>query len=445
MLNFCINIFLKSLEWTKCKKKTFTSNFCYWFFPERLYLIMVRSFDMKLLKKAITFAFLSILVMPVFSGEKYNFSGKPLKDKKSVAFNDCTAIELAEKMRCGWNLGNTLDANSKTGLASEESWHQPLTTKEMIDAVAAAGFKTIRLPCSWANHLIDSNYTIDTAWMARVKEIVDWCIEDGLYVILNDHHDNYERKGLMPRGKGYYPSSLNYNESMLFTKNLWAQISLAFNKGYDEHLIFELFNEPRLRGHEHEWWYNQGCTVCRDGAGNLNKLNQIALNTIRASGKNNAKRFVMVTGLAASINSYQADSSWKLPKDSVEDRLLISVHLYTPYSFAMENPGETVFMEKHRGELVYNFGWLNEHFVSKGIPVIIGEYGATNKNNTEERVKWFECFVSESHKYNMVTCLWDNGDWNAKNTFEEKFGFFNRKEKTWYFPEIIDTIMRCSE
>ena len=396
------------------------------------------------MKKCLAVVFISIMMLSSFAGEKYNFSKKALKDKKSVTFNDCTAMELAQKMKCGWNLGNTLDANGKTGLESEESWGQPLTTKEMIDAVAKAGFKTIRIPCSWANHFIDANYTIDPAWMARVKEIVDWCIEDGFYVILNDHHDNYEHQNLIPKEKGYYPSSLNYNESMLFTKNVWAQISLAFNKGYDEHLIFEVFNEPRLREHDHEWWYNQGCTVCKDGANNLNKLNQLALNTIRASGKNNAKRFVMVTGLAASINSYQADSSWKLPKDSIEGRLLISVHMYTPYSFAMENPGETVFMEKHRGELEYNFKWLNDRFVSQGLPVIIGEYGATNKNNLEERVKWFGYFVSESRKYNMVTVLWDNGDPNANNTFEEKFGFFNRKEKSWFFPEIIDIIIKSS-
>lgn len=432
------------------KKKKFLTIFCYGIPLIQLY----KGYDYKIRRikmKKLMLHFLSIVMLSsimltsAWAGDKYNFSSKKaLKDKKSVKFNDCTSMELAEKMKCGWNLGNTLDANAKEGMASEESWGQPLTTKEMIDAVAAAGFKTIRLPTSWANHFIDSNYTIDSAWMKRVKEIVDWCIADGLYVILNDHHDNYERSGQIPRGKGYYPTSLGYNESMLFTKNLWAQISMAFNGGYDEHLIFELFNEPRLRGHDHEWWYNPSCTVCKDGASNLNKLNQLALNVIRDSGKNNAKRFIMVTGLGASGNSYLADSSWKLPRDSVEDRLLISVHFYTPYSFAMENPGETIFTEKHAGEIAYDFTRLNDKFVSKGIPVIIGEFGATNKNNLEERLKWFEFFVTEARKYNMVCCLWDNGDWNAKNTFEEKFGFFNRSEKTWYFPEIIDKIVKSA-
>lgn len=399
------------------------------------------------MKKILGITLVLLMTFSAFAGEKYLYSSKKaVKDKKSATFNtQISAIDLVKDMKCGWNLGNTLDANAKTGLESEESWGQPYTTKEMIDAIAAAGFKTIRIPCSWVNHFIDTNYTVDPAWMQRVKQIVDWAIEDGMYVILNDHHDNYERENLIPRCKGYYPSSLNYNESMLFTKNLWAQISLAFNKGYDEHLIFEVFNEPRQRGHEHEWWYNAGCTVCKDGAHNLNKLNQLALNTIRASGKNNAKRFVMVTGLAASINSYQSDDSWKLPKDTEEGRLLISVHMYTPYQFAMENPGVAVFEDKHASELDYNFSWLNEHFVSKGLPVVIGEYGATNKNNTEERVKWFNHFVSQTRKYGMVTCLWDNGDANARNTFEEKFGFFNKKTLDWYFPEIIKAIMLASE
>ena len=399
------------------------------------------------MKRIVAAAFLVLISLSAFAGEKYLFNAKKaVKDKKSIPFNtEISAVDLVKNMKCGWNLGNTLDANGKPGLISELSWGQPETTKAMFDAIAIAGFKTIRIPCSWANHIIDNNYTIDPAWMKRVKQIVDWAIADGLYVILNDHHDNYERENLIPRCKGYYPSSLNYNESMLFLKNVWAQISLAFNKGYDEHLIFEVLNEPRLRGHEHEWWYNSGCTVCKDGASNLNKLNQLALNAIRDSGKNNAKRFVMVTGLAASINSYQADESWKMPQDTEEGRLIISVHMYSPYPFAMENPGVSTFEEKHTAELAYNFDWLNERFASKGIPVVIGEYGATNKNNTEERVKWFKYFVGESAKYGMVTCLWDNGDANANNTFEEKFGFFNRKTLTWYFPEIIETIVKESE
>ena len=123
---------------------------------------------------------------------------------------------------------------------------------------------------------------------------------------------------------------------------------------------------------------------------------------------------------------------------------MISVHMYTPYSFAMQAPGDILFTENHKKELAYNFKWLYDRFVSKGIPVIIGEYGAINKNNIHERVKWFNYFVSESAKYGMITCLWDNGDAYPKDTFADTFGHFNRKDCNFFFPEIINAIITLS-
>ena len=185
----------------------------------------------------------------------------------------------------------------------------------------------------------------------------------------------------------------------------------------------------------------KNCTTCKNGAQTLNKLNQLCLDTIRASGKNNANRFVMVTGLAAAMVSYTADDSWVLPVENGDNKLIISVHMYSPYPFAMQNPGIRDFSENLTAELEFNFKWLADKFVSRGIPVVIGEYGATNKDNLEDRVKWFSYFIHESRKYGMCSVLWDNGDWNPRNTYEEKFGFYNRTEQKWYFPEIIDAIM----
>lgn len=396
------------------------------------------------MKKLVSSIILFTLTASLFAAApKYAFnSKKAVKDKGSVPFNkELSSVELVQDMETGWNLGNTMDANGKSGLESETSWGQPMVTKEQIDGLAAAGFKTIRIPCSWKNHLVDSTYTIDPAWMKRVKQVVDWAIADGLYVILNDHHDNYDAESPAHYGDGYYPSSLNYNESMRFLRNLWAQISMAFNTGYDEHLIFEVLNEPRLRGHSHEWNYMKNCSTCKNGAQNLNKLNQLCVDTIRASGKNNAHRFIMVPGLAAAMVSYTSDDSFVMPTDSAEEKLILSVHMYSPYPFAMENPGLSEFKENLKSELEFNFKWLADNYISKGVAVIVGEYGATNKNNLNDRVKWFSYFVSESRKYGITSCLWDNGDWNARNTFEEKFGFYNRTEQTWYFPEIISAIM----
>ena len=137
-------------------------------------------------------------------------------------------------MIVGWNLGNTLDAtdsNTNYGAGTETYWGMPKTTQAMIKAVSAAGFKTIRIPVSWHNHVsTDGKYTINSEWMARVKEIVDWAIENDMYVILNCHHDNYNTPAKMPKGHGYYPNKVNFAESAIFVYNLWSQIAIAFTR-----------------------------------------------------------------------------------------------------------------------------------------------------------------------------------------------------------------------
>lgn len=126
-----------------------------------------------------------------------------VKDNGNKPFNGTSATQTVKDMTIGWNLGNTLDAIGGSGLNSETSWGQPKTTKAMIDGLANSGIKTIRIPVSWSNHMNKKNYTIDSAWMNRVKTIVDWAIEDGMYVILNDHHDNFGSPAKMTRATGY--------------------------------------------------------------------------------------------------------------------------------------------------------------------------------------------------------------------------------------------------
>ena len=345
-------------------------------------------------------------------------------------------------MKTGWNLGNTLEATASRSLDSETSWAQPKTRKVMFDKLAEAGFKTVRIPVSWTNHIIDDNYTIDPAWMSRVKEVVDWAIEDGLYVILNIHHDDWKDSSQMPRGKGFYPNKVNFEESSRFLVNVWSQICLAFNNGYDEHLIFEVMNEPRLKGTKYEWWFDGNSSECVESAVVLNDLNQIALDTIRNSGGNNKKRFVSIPGLRADPGCAM-NSTFKMPKDYEPGRLILSVHMYTPYNFAGESPGVKEFTKKMGSELALTFKNLNEKFIKQGYPVIIGEYGATNKDNLNDRVEWFKFFIKYSRKYGMTSCLWDNGQWDVSNTtnYAEHFGYYNRRNQTWFFPEILEAIM----
>lgn len=367
-----------------------------------------------------------------------------VKDSKTKTLKNVTSQTQLKNMGMGWNLGNTFDATSGTGLNTETGWGMPRTTKAMIDGLAKSGIKTIRIPASWSNHLIDDKYTIDPKWMARVKEVVDWAIEDGMYVILNTHHDNYNKNSKMPYGKGYYPTSQNYEESKKFLVNTWSQIALAFNNGYDEHLIFETMNEPRLQGTPHEWWTDNNCKECADAAETLNKLNQDVVDTIRKSGGNNGKRFIMVPGLRAAPES-ATSATFKLPEDSVKDRLIVSVHMYTPYNFAMEIPGVKDFTPRVKNDLAVALKNLNDKLISKGIPVVIGEYGATNKGNQEARVEWFSFYISRCKTYNIPACLWDNGQATPDPKNGEKFGYYNRKTQTWYSPDIIKAIVDNSK
>ncbi len=367
-----------------------------------------------------------------------------VKDTKSVSFGSSNGFELTANMVTGWNLGNTLDATGSGGMASELSWGQPLTAKEMIDGLAASGIKTIRIPISWHNHFIDKRtYTIHPEWMERVKTIVDWAIEDGMYVIINTHHDNWENGNKIPTAKGYYPNQACFEESERFLTNVWTQISLVFNNGYDQHLIFETLNEPRLRGTSQEWWNNRGTDTYKEGAEYLNKLNQVCLDAIRKSGGNNAKRFVMIPGLRAAVDSALAPE-FSLPQDSAEDKLILSVHMYDPQDFALNTPGAKKFVQAHKDALNRSFDSLYEAYISKGIPVVIGEYGATNKDNLEERVKWTNFFLEESRKYGITACLWDNGGCDASTSQGEKYGFFDRRALKWVFPEIIDAIVKST-
>lgn len=364
-------------------------------------------------------------------------------DTGSKAFKQITAMELVREMKTGWNLGNTFDATGGgKGLESEMSWGQPKTTKAMIDGLTASGIKTIRIPVSWSRHIVDNNYTISTAWMKRVKEVVDWAIEDDMYVVLNIHHDNYEKNAKMPRFSGFYPTDENYEESAKFVCNTWAQIALAFNNGYDEHLVFEVLNEPRLCGTSEEWYYNAVSQKSISAMKNLNKLTQNILDVIRASGGNNKLRMVAVPSLQASPES-ALNPAFKMPKDydGSKDRLIVSVHMYTPYNFAMESPGIKVYSDNVKKEFTSMFKKLNDHFIANGYAVYIGEYGATNKNNLEDRLAWFHDFIKESRAYGMPCFLWDNAVWKVEgDKYDEHYGYYNRHNQTWYFPEIIDAI-----
>ncbi len=344
-----------------------------------------------------------------------------------------SARAYVEGMGTGWNLGNTLDAHGISGLGTETYWGQPKTTQAMMQGLYDAGIRTVRIPVSWHNH-VNAAYTVDVEWMARVREVVDYAIDEGLYVIINIHHDNEE--GF------YFPDQQHRERSIAYVTRIWKQIALEF-RNYDDKLVFELLNEPRLVGYSNEWNWSDSDSLLSKAAELIAEMEQAALDAIRATESNNTERFVMITPYVASPWA-ALSGKFAIPNDSADDKLILSVHAYTPYVFAMEDPGVKVFMSAHTSDIDNFMGQLNATFVSgKGMPVIIGEYGATNKNNLSDREDWFSYYVAKARSYGMLTVLWDNGNHEVppSGEFSELYGFYNRTAQSWYFPTILTAIL----
>lgn len=400
-------------------------------------------------KRYLSFILSLLMAMTIFIGldlgdiNAQALSGDTLKNADTEA--------ILEDMGLGWNLGNSLDATGGSGLDTETSWSNPKTTQALIDKVKSLGFNTVRVPVSWGKHVSGDNYTIDSAWLARVKEVVDYCYKNDMYVILNIHHDT--KSSVSASGAGYYPRSSAYSSSEKFVTSVWSQMAEYF-KDYDYHLIFETLNEPRLIGTGYEWWFNKWSipSEVKDAIECINKLNQKAVDTIRATGSNNRGRLIMCPGYDASIDGATV-SGFKLPTDisGNKNRIAVSVHAYSPYNFAMNvGSGSTsTYTSSIKNELQDLFSTLKSNFRDKGIPVVIGEFGSTDKNNTAERVKWATDYTALAKKNNIPCVLWDNNAFAVYNGSSivlnsEYHGYINRKNNTVTSPakDVIEALMK---
>ncbi|WP_417119566.1 cellulase family glycosylhydrolase [Ruminococcus bicirculans (ex Wegman et al. 2014)] len=400
-------------------------------------------------KRYLSFILSLLMAMTIFIGldlgdiNAQALSGDTLKNADTEA--------ILEDMGLGWNLGNSLDATGGSGLDTETSWSNPKTTQALIDKVKSLGFNTVRVPVSWGKHVSGDNYTIDSAWLARVKEVVDYCYKNDMYVILNIHHDT--KSSASASGAGYYPRSSAYSSSEKFVTSVWSQVAEYF-KDYDYHLIFETLNEPRLIGTGYEWWFNKWSipSEVKDAIDCINKLNQKAVDTIRNTGSNNRGRLIMCPGYDASIDGATV-SGFKLPTDisGNKNRIAVSVHAYSPYNFAMNvGSGSTsTYTSSIKSELRDLFSTLKSNFRDKGIPVVIGEFGSTDKNNTAERVKWATDYTALAKKNNIPCVLWDNNAFAVYNGSSivlnsEYHGYINRKNNTVTSPakDVIEALMK---
>ncbi|MDE7223435.1 MAG: glycoside hydrolase family 5 protein [Acetatifactor sp.] len=354
------------------------------------------------------------------SGETEALQDETVQEAE-ITMNDISPMELVKEMRIGWNLGNTLDAvGSGVGVTSETAWGNPKTTQEIIDAVIDQGFNVIRIPVSWGGHMGGApEYNILPAWMDRVQEVVDYAYNRGVYVIVNIHHEEW-----------HFPSEENKDAAAEQLNALWTAIATRF-RDYDEHLIFEGMNEPRKTGTNVEW--NGGDQEGRDV---VNYLDQVFVDAVRATGGNNTIRNLMVPGYAAS-SSDTALKGIVLPQD---EHLIVSVHAYTPYDFALNTAGRSTWDNDTR-DIDHLMELLDELFLSKGVPVIIGEFGAMNKDNEEERVQWAEYYVGKACEYGVPCLWWDN---NAFEGNGENFGLLNRRELTFPYPELLKALVESA-
>lgn len=362
-----------------------------------------------------------------------------------VEIPDNEALQFVEDLQLGWNLGNTFDASdcgASDDLAYESAWVGVTTTKEMIQTIADAGFKTIRIPVSWHNH-VDDNNQISEVWMNRIQEVVDWALEEDMYVILNIHHDNEE--GFM------YPSYEQSERSKEYVQAVWEQIATRFAE-YDERLIFETLNEPRQTGTDHEWWIDVNSEIGKECIDCVNQLNQAAVDTIRANGNGyNRTRYIMVPGYCASADFALTDG-FVIPTDNAdaENRILVSVHAYTPYNFALagENDQNSTdqfsIAEKNGTADIDNFmKRLYDKFISQGTGVVIGEFGARAKNNNvEARTEFAAYYVARARHYGITACWWDN---NAFGGDGENFGILRRVKNQILFPQIVEQMVYYSK
>ena len=345
------------------------------------------------------------------------------KKEVNMEIRDIPSKELLKEIKIGWNLGNTMDATGDPTLGAETHWQTTTTSVYMFELLKDTGFDIVRIPVSWGEHM-DSSYKVDPEWMARVHEIVDYGINNGLYVILNTHHENW-----------YMPTEEDMPQDLEQLKALWEQIAEEF-KGYDEHLIFEGVNEPRLRDTPLEW--SGGTPGSRKVVAEYAKT---FYETVRASGGNNAKRHLMLTGYAAASRKDCLQDIW-LPDG--DDKVIVSVHAYLPYNFALNVKGTDKWsIDKDTGEIDNFFKDLDELFVSKDIPVIVGEFGVLNKDNLEDRIACTEYYISKARELGIPCLWWDN---NSVYGNGENFGIMDRSMiPVWRYQRLTDAIIKAAK
>jgi endoglucanase len=349
------------------------------------------------------------------------------------------AVAFAQQMGIGWNLGNSLEAIVNGTPGNETVWGNPVVTQDLMNDVKAAGFDTVRIPVAWSKFSDQDTFVIDSTWMDRVEEVVNYALNADLYVIMNEHWDG-----------GWLNHPFYSNQAALNSRlsTMWTQIANRF-RGYDHRLLFAGTNEVLKEG-DFGTPIEEYYTV-------QNSFNQTFVDAVRATGDGNTdatdgnantNRYLVVQGFNTNIN--HTVSFVIMPDDTVADRLMMEVHYYDPYNFTL-NPANITTEWPSATETWANEAWVDSqfqkmktNFVDLGIPVILGEYSAMRRTDVDghenSRTCWNQYVTSSAVNHGLVPIYWDAGF-----TGQHGSGLFNRNNGSQVYPDIIDVLVSADD
>lgn len=327
---------------------------------------------------------------------------------------DISSFQLVEEIGPGWNLGNSFDVIDR----DKTAWGNPLPNRSIIETAAELGFRTLRIPITWNFHQRDlAPYEIETQYLDDIEEIVKFGLQNGMHVIINVHHDN----------NWVVPSSESSDETNARLRSLWTQVGEQF-MAYNDSLIFETLNEPRIEGIPEEW---TGGT--EEGRSFVNQYNKTAVDAIRATGGNNGLRHIMVPTWAASTVQQTMDDL-EIPND--DPKIIVSLHSYFDWDFA-GLARDTWGTDEDRVALQSELQRIHQKWiVEENRPVILGEWGTIGENDINQRLEYASLYASTAAELGMPTIVWDDGG---------MFQLMDRRSRLWVHRSIAQTIITASE
>ncbi|WP_411349847.1 cellulase family glycosylhydrolase [Paenibacillus sp. WLX2291] len=354
-------------------------------------------------------AALLVSLLPSFASAASTEEQVPVQPKAAAV----SVQSYVDAMQPGWNLGNSLDSVG----ADETAWGNPRVTQALIKQIAAQGYKSIRIPVTWDSHIgAAPNYTIDPAYLNRVQEVVNWALNENLYVMINVHHDSWVWISKME----------SQHDTVLARYNaVWKQIADRF-KNTSSKLSFESVNEPRFT--------DGGTTDETKQQQLLDELNVSFHKIVRASGAQNAARPLVLSTLEASPTQTRMTALYNTISKLGDSNIIATVHYYGFWPFSVNIAGYTKFNSEVQQDITTTFDNVYNTFTAKGIPVILGEYGllgfdkSTGVIEQGEKLKFFEYIGYYTKQKKIATMLWDNGQ------------HFSRTAFTWSDPELFSMI-----